>query len=88
MFIDNKNPAPRKSEPLKNRQQVKVKEQKINKKSNKEIIAVILILFVFTGICLGIKILFDDKFDKIVVNDDLAQAEADALELVQAFLYE
>ena len=31
---------------------------------------------------------FADKFDKIVVNDDLAQAEADALELVQAFLYE
>ena len=31
---------------------------------------------------------FADKFDKIVVNDNLAQAEADALELVQAFLYE
>ena len=31
---------------------------------------------------------FAEKFDKIVVNDDLAQAEADALELVQAFLYE
>ena len=31
---------------------------------------------------------FADKFDKIVVNDDLAQAEADALELVQAFLHE
>ena len=31
---------------------------------------------------------FADKFDKIVVNDNLAQAEANALELVQAFLYE
>ena len=31
---------------------------------------------------------FADKFDKIVVNDDLAQAEADALEQVQAFLNE
>jgi guanylate kinase len=31
---------------------------------------------------------FADKFDKIVVNDNLAQAEADALELVQAFLHE
>ena len=31
---------------------------------------------------------FADKFDKIVVNDDLAQAEADALERVQAFLNE
>ncbi len=68
---DNKKPAPRKSEPVKNKQQVKVKEQKTNKKSNKEIIAVILILFVFTGICLGIKILFDDKFDKIVEEAEL-----------------
>ena len=31
---------------------------------------------------------FADKFDKIVVNNNLAQAEADALELVQAFLHE
>ncbi len=31
---------------------------------------------------------FADKFDKVVVNDDLAVAEADTLELVQAFLYE
>ena len=31
---------------------------------------------------------FADKFDKIVVNDDLAQAETDALEQVQAFLNE
>ena len=29
---------------------------------------------------------FADKFDKIVVNDDLAQAEADALSLVNEFL--
>jgi guanylate kinase len=29
---------------------------------------------------------FADKFDKIVVNDDLAQAEADALQLVNDFL--
>lgn len=29
---------------------------------------------------------FADKFDKIVVNDDLAQAKADALELVKDFL--
>ena len=31
---------------------------------------------------------FADKFDKVVVNDKLEQAEADALELVQAFLHE
>ena len=31
---------------------------------------------------------FADKFDKVVVNDDLAVAEADTLELVQAFLYQ
>ena len=31
---------------------------------------------------------FADKFDKVVVNDDLAVAEADTLEQVQAFLYE
>lgn len=31
---------------------------------------------------------FADKFDKVVVNDDLAVAEADTLELVQALLYE
>ena len=29
---------------------------------------------------------FADKFDKIVVNDDLAQAEADALEVIREFL--
>ena len=29
---------------------------------------------------------FADKFDKIVVNDDLAQAEADAFSLVNKFL--
>ena len=29
---------------------------------------------------------FADKFDKIVVNDDLAQAKADALQLVKDFL--
>jgi len=29
---------------------------------------------------------FADKFDKIVVNDDLAKAEADALELVKDFI--
>ena len=29
---------------------------------------------------------FADKFDKIVVNDDLTQAEADALELVKDFI--
>jgi guanylate kinase len=29
---------------------------------------------------------FADKFDKIVVNDDLVQAEADALEVIQEFL--
>jgi guanylate kinase len=30
---------------------------------------------------------FADKFDKIVVNDDLTQAEADALALVKQFLF-
>ena len=29
---------------------------------------------------------FADKFDKIVVNDDLAQAEQDALRLVKGFI--
>jgi len=29
---------------------------------------------------------FADKFDKIVVNDDLVQAEADALEVIREFL--
>ena len=29
---------------------------------------------------------FADKFDKIVVNDDLARAEEDALEIIQDFL--
>jgi guanylate kinase len=29
---------------------------------------------------------FAEKFDKIVVNDDLAQAEADALEVIREFL--
>ena len=67
---ENKKPAQ-----VKKQKSVSKNKLETNKKSSKEVLIVIAILVVFMGLCLGIKILFDDKFDKIVEE---AEAKATA----------